>query len=63
MRSITPEQIRIAESLQDVPDHKIEALFREMGIEIDLKGPPVERPRAVPPTSEEMMFDHLFGQT
>lgn len=42
------------------PDHKIEQLFRDMGIELDLSGP---RPAMdiETRTSEDMMFTNLYG--
>lgn len=51
---------RIRDILENVPDHKIEQLFRDMGIELDLSGPkPVMDIETR--SSEDMMFTNLYG--
>jgi len=52
----------IIRMVMEAPDHKIEQLFRDMGIELDLSGqhPVVDIETQ---TSEDMMFTHLYGDT
>lgn len=51
---------RIRDILENVPDHKIEQLFRDMGIDLDLSGPKPSATRNTR-TSEDMMFTNLYG--
>lgn len=45
---------KLIQMVMDAPDHKIEQLFRDMGIELNLDIPDHEG-------STEMMFRNMFG--